>query len=201
MKYTKQCPECKKEISFSDIFALNRSIKNNCLCNSCSKSGERNPVFGLKINTGKRPKWHCDNISNGSKRKQFSEEHKRKLRIRSIEQHKKNGISFPAIDSGCLEEFENLNLYNGFNIQYPNIEIRDLGYFVDGYDPVLHAVFEYDTKSHLTRKYIEKDLIRQNEIMEYYKSIGKPLTSFYRINRTGVGDQGMRDVLNTSKKD
>jgi len=71
--------------------------------------------------------------------------------------------------------------------------------FVDGYDKDLHAIFEYDTKSHNSGRYKKKDLERQQEIIRYYKNAGTPLNAFYRINCTGVGEAGMWNVLETNR--
>ena len=127
-------------------------------------------------------------------------EERRKARIMAIEQHRKNGIDFPAVDAGANDVFQYLNMYYDLHIQYPNVEIKDLGYFLDGYDSVANAAYEYDSRRHLIPAVKKKDLIRQKEIIEYYKSINKPLSAFYRINATGVGSKEMINVLDNNKQ-
>jgi len=155
-----------------------------------NKSGKNNPFYG---------KCHSDAFKEQQRTrvsgKTLSNETKRKLRLLTISQHRQNGVSFPSVDAGATEYFDNMNLHNGFHIQHPNVEIIELGYFVDGYDKELHAIFEYDTKSHNSGRYKKKDLERQQEIIAYYESNGTPLNAFYRINRTGVGEEGMKNVL------
>lgn len=129
-----------------------------------------------------------------------NDEYRRKLRVAAIKQHKKNGISFPAVDNGAIQEFTNLNLHNGFHIQFPNIELEEIGYFLDGYDPVLHAVFEYDGKKHAKISEKKKDAYRQQQIIKYFETKNLPLKHFFRINRTGFGEQGMYDALITNKE-
>jgi hypothetical protein len=100
----------------------------------------------------------------------------------------------PRVDQGSAEYFEKLNR-QGFHIQYPNVYLSELGYWADGYDPVIHAWFEYDTPCHLNPRRKTKDLKRQTEIIEHFKSTGKPLTAFYRINATGVGKFELVNII------
>jgi hypothetical protein len=217
-KWCKRCPSCNKEIIGKDgtittKFNVSHSIIIGQVCHSCIKigkptwssthkeewskriSGENHPFYG-KHHTDAMKKKQAERNTG----KKLSDETKRKLRILTIEQHRKNGISFPCVDGGAIEYFDNMNTHDGFHIQHPNVEIRDLGYFVDGYDPILHAIFEYDTKVHNSGRYKKKDFKRQREIIKYYKSIGNPLNAFYRINQTGVGQEGMINVLTTEDK-
>lgn len=221
MEYTRKCPKCNREIFHRTERALYLASWRNSLCRSCSQKGHKvskearkkmalakigkflSKEHAHKISVShkgeKHPMWgkhHTEEMKRKSsishKGQKPTEETKRKLRIKAIEQHKKNGISFPAIDKGATNYFNNLNENEGFHIQHPNIEIKDLGYFVDGYDPMLHAIFEYDTKIHNNRKYKEKDLQRQWEIIKYYESIGNPLSHFFRIKSE---ENLMRDIF------
>lgn len=216
-KWCKKCPSCQRTVvgkdgSVTTKFNVSHSIIKGKVCHSCIKIGKptwsstHREEFGRSISGDKHPfygKHHSEEMKKKQAERNLgrksSDETRRKLRILTIEQHRNNGISFPSIDTGATEYFDNMNLHNGFHIQHPNVEIKDLGYFVDGYDPILHAVFEYDTKSHNTGRYKKRDLNRQNEIIEYYKNTGTPLSAFYRINRTGFGEQGMKDILTTNR--
>jgi hypothetical protein len=222
---TMKCQTCKGDRKFNNIeLALNaiRMGRNQCI--SCSLIGKRVGVPNLKNrhpkseeekrkmslarigkepgNKGKRglmvhsDEWKRDNSIRQKKRYENPDE-RRKARILAIEQHRKNGIDFPAVDAGANEYFGCLNTSYGLNIQYPNIEIKDLGYFLDGYDNVAHAAYEYDSKRHLLPAVQHNDLIRQKEIIDYYNSISKPLSAFYRINATGVGSKEIVNVLTT----
>lgn len=155
-------------------------------CKKCSRK-----AFGWKPSEVTKEKNRLAHMG-----KVTSEETKKKLRMAAIEHHRQNGMAFPAVDKGAREYFQYLNMYYGLNIQYPNIEVKDLGYFLDGYEPVTHTVYEYDSKAHNNSTVRSKDFKRQQEIIEYYKNIGEPLTSFYRIDATGVGPFVMKDVIN-----
>jgi hypothetical protein len=154
-------------------------------------SGKNHPMYGKRQSEDFKSQQRNRMLGN-----KVSSDTKRKLRIAAIKQHRENGVSFPSIDVGATEYFDFMNEYNGFHIQHPNIEIPELGYFVDGYDPTLHAIFEYDTKSHNSGRCKKKDLERENEIIAHFNYIYKPLKHFYRVNRTGFGEQGLKDVLN-----
>ena len=45
--------------------------------------------------------------------------------------------------------------------------IKELGYWVDGYDKINNVVYEFDEKYHSSKKQQEKDKTRQQEI-EYF---------------------------------
>ena len=62
MKYSKQCPECGKEMTYKYAKSLKSSIRDNSKCQSCAQTGNKNGN-GNKANTGKK----------------FSEKHRRKL--------------------------------------------------------------------------------------------------------------------------
>jgi hypothetical protein len=136
---------------------------------------------------------HIGKIS-GFKGRRHTKESKLKIRLARIRQQQECGSK---IDEGATEFFNNLNQTQGLHIQHPNVYFSELGYFADGYDPVLHAWFEYDTKSHRPSFVKQRDVLRQTEIIEYFKFIHKPLTGFYRINQTGLGKPGMVNILCT----
>lgn len=197
-KWGIHCKECNCDRWFVSAIKAREAIKENGLCKSCSKKGVNHPYFGKN---GPRKGMKCSDIhkqrlSNAHVGKITNDDTKCKLRIAAIEQHRRNGISFPAIDKGSNNMFQFLNMYYGLHIQYPNIELKELGYFLDGYDAITHCVYEYDTKCHLTSRCRKRDTIRQQEIIDYYKVRNIPLTAFYRINATGVGAFVMQDIIN-----
>ncbi len=85
-------------------------------------------------------------------------------------------------DKGSREWFAKLNTM-GFNYK-PRTFWKDgeCGYEADGYDETLHIWYEYDTPYHRTPKQRQKDNIRQNNIIQYFKDIGKPLRHFIRAH-------------------
>jgi len=65
-------------------------------------------------------------------------------------------------------------------------------FYIDGYDKEKNVVLEYDSKYHFKRVQKQKDLIRQNKIIEIlhptvfwrYNSISKKFNDIYRLNRS-----------------
>jgi hypothetical protein len=72
-------------------------------------------------------------------------------------------------DKGQLEM---LNKWNrlGFNFE-PNYQLKFEGnlFYLDGYDKKHNVVFEYDSKYHKHKKVKERDLVRQQLIIEKLK--------------------------------
>jgi len=123
----------------------------------------------------------------------YPEAAKQKQRERIAIRMMSLGIA-PRIDKGATEYFNQLNEM-GYTIYHPNIYVDGLGYFVDGYDPFRHIVFEFDTPVHKYPSKKKEDLHRQSNIINHFKTIGNPLKMFIRINDTGRGEEGMVNVL------
>jgi hypothetical protein len=116
-------------------------------------------------------------MSESAKGKIISEESKKLMRISKLKRLEKLGIG-AAIDNGSKEWFEKYNKENHTN--YKSKKFIDIGYIADGYDDSIHSWIEYDTPYHNTPTRQQKDLMRQNNIIKYFKSIEKPLNSFKR---------------------
>lgn len=69
------------------------------------------------------------------------------------------------MDDGQIELLQKWNCL-GFYFQ-PNyqLQVADCLFYLDGYDPIHNVVLEYDSKYHKKRIQKEKDLIRQNIII------------------------------------
>jgi len=98
------------------------------------------------------------------------------------------------VDRGATEYFHQHNCFNGTHIEHPNIFVEGVNKYLDGYDPITHTAYEFDTKYH-NRCYQKKaDLVRQTKIISHYETIGNPLKAFVRINATGVGPLAAKKV-------
>jgi hypothetical protein len=118
-------------------------------------NGERNPFYG-KIH----------NI-----------ETKRKLRVKALERIKllmvdgKNIMPF-FNKKGC-DYFNKLMLMSNTNIQHAlnggEFHIKELGYFLDGYDIENNIAYEWDEDHHFKSNgdLIDNDVLRQSEIVSY----------------------------------
>ena len=107
-KWIRNCPECNKEIFYSDIRRRNWSKKYNFLCKSCSKIGERNGCFGFGC------------LFEGTKNHRFG-------KINSTEHRHKISVNRRGISSGHHSLETKLKIKNsniGKHHSIPSIETR-----------------------------------------------------------------------------
>lgn len=128
----------------------------------------------------------------GTLGKSMSEETKLKIRISKLKRMEDLGIG-GCEDKGAKEYLQWLNMYYDYKFE-PKV-FMDIGYRADGYDEQKHTWLEYDTKYHSGLKQRNADEIRQNNIIQYFKNIGRPLNAFYRVNATSGAAKEMVDVL------
>ena len=94
------------------------------------------------------------------------------FRLRILEAYEATGkkpIAFyNPIACGAIDR---LSEEMGFKFQHAlnggEYHIKELGYWVDGYDSINNVVVEYDEPHHQTDKRKAKDLVRQNKIIEH----------------------------------
>lgn len=164
--------------------------RNNKL--SKSKSGKNHHFYGKKFTKEHRQKIGDGNrgktVSFESRKrislghmglpgpnlgKKFTEEHKRKIRIGGQKIYfEKNKISLvPRYNPKACQLFEQINNEMSWKGQHAEnggeFYIKELGYWIDYYEPNLNLVIEFDERQHIRR--IEKDKRRQKEIENYLK--------------------------------
>jgi len=126
-------------------------------------------------------------ISDGIKGIKRSAETIKKIsinsRIHQLKRLHELGIP-PHQDNGSHNFFNHVN-ERGFN--FKSIVFFDIGYVADGYDSKKHIWCEFDTPYHNTLGQQSKDLIRQNNIIKHFESVGNPLTLFLRVKATRDG--------------
>ena len=206
--YGKMCPEHVKEIlrqTHKNKIVSEETRRKR----SISLSGEKNPNYGLtgslsphygipltkdhknklsEIKIGKPISQHQrERIGESRKGKKHSIETKRKMRLTAIKNIiEKNGSIAPRYNiEACkfFDKMENEKKWNGlYATKNGEFYIKDLGYFVDYYEPSLNLIVEYDESNHYnidnTLKKRDKD--RMLEIINRLKC------QFYRYNeRTG----------------
>lgn len=93
-------------------------------------------------------------------------------RIKEIEKDKFNGNQLiPSYNTSACKLFDKLSEEKDIHIQHAmnggEYHIKELGYWVDGYDEINNVVYEFDENYHNRKKQKEKDLIRQNEITNH----------------------------------
>jgi len=157
-------------------------------------SGEFNPFYGKKHdsktrkkisetlknsdkNTSYRNKDYREKMSQLLKGRKFSNEHRRKLRLARIKQIEENLLNnnqlSPNYNPYACDILNNISKETNTKIQHAmnggEYHIKELGYWVDGYDKENNIVYEIDEKHHFNNDGMlkEKDIIRQTEITEY----------------------------------
>ena len=105
----------------------------------------------------------------------------KKIRLKFIENWKWKVKGSPNYNKSSCKYFDWLNMYMGWNGMHAEnggeFYIKELGYWVDYYEPKLNIVIEYDEKHHfnIDGSLKEKDIQRQKEIVELLKC------DFYRV--------------------
>lgn len=168
--FGKPCSKTRKE----NISKANKGHKfNGKACPKCEKihpdkTGENNPTGCGKLNPffGKHHTEKTLNKVRGENNSSKRPEVRRKMRIaklRYIEEKRNNGEPISPV-RGKFEKpvLDNLEKCFGYKILRQH---RALGYFIDGYCPMLHMAIEIDEPEHfIGGKLKEKDLYRQQEI-------------------------------------
>ena len=98
----------------------------------------------------------------------------RKMRVSTIENiRKKKGQAYPKYNPEACELIEEYGDKHGYDFQHAEnggeYHIKELGYWVDGYDPEENVVIEVDEPHHFNEngKLCERDKRRQQEIEEH----------------------------------
>jgi hypothetical protein len=127
-------------------------------------SGRNNPNYG---------KGH---LISGKNNPFYGKHHTEKTKQKIREIRLKNGKN--NYNPIACEYFNKLNEEKGWNLQHAlnGGEIDCIGYSLDAYDKEKNIVVEYDEIHHNLPSIKEKDLIRQNRIINHLKC------QFYRFN-------------------
>ena len=154
------CPNCNNNIYYKSKKSYNSFKKKNTLCRSCTVSLEiRTPESNIKR-------------SNTLKGHAVSEKTKTKLRIKNSERIKNSyGNTFINYNKNACKIIDDYGKLHGYNFQHAlnggEFYIKELGYWVDGYDKEKNAVIEYYEKRHKWR--VQKDFERETEICNFLK--------------------------------
>lgn len=183
--YERNCPNCNKVLKYkysSNYFA---AFKINSLCNKCSKI---NKTYKKTI----KSKWIklcpiCTNnqyysrydalqfaIKNNSKCKNCADKDHRIFMINS------RNNQYPRYNKKACRIFDEINKelrWNGVHAENGGeYNIKELGYWVDYYEPNLNIIIEYDEMWHNNKNQKKKDIMRQKEIIKYLGC------TFYRLS-------------------
>ena len=127
---------------------------------------------GKKMSDEHRINWE-NSLKDTKFGKTPDDETRKKLRIIFIEKLKSIDKKFhPSYSKKGCEYFNKLMEETGINIQHAEnggeLHIKELGYWVDGYDKENNTVYEWDERYHYVKNELkEKDQIRQKAIEEF----------------------------------
>ncbi len=164
--WNRTCPTCKVLIMYTTRGGMKKAISKNTLCMSCTaKSYPGHPQTAeakAKISMNHKRPWL-------GKTKPMSAETKLKMRVSTIKFIEKlSGKCVPRYNPTACQLFTQLNEHFGWNGLHAEnggeYHIKELGYFVDYFEPNVNLVIEYDEPAH--DKKIKKDLERQRQIEE-----------------------------------
>jgi len=166
-EYWRNCPNCDEKLFYSFPQTLSRAVKRNSVCTICSNNDPRKIAVirsrSKELLTGRK----------------HSRETRRKMRLAAIARIGLGGQKYPCFNSNACDIFEEINNEMGWDGQHARrrgeYHIKKLGYWVDYYEPNQNVVIEYDERAHNNNGKIEKDNLRQKEIIELLHC------SFYRI--------------------
>lgn len=186
IRLNSNCKPCSFEIKKSKISkTLKEKYKNGDISPNMSgahseesrkKQSESKKGIKQSIESNIKRSISCKLAKCGAynKGRKCSEENKKKFRLLMIEKLSKTNKNFhpPYNERGC-EYFDFLMKENNVFIQHAlnggEFHIKELGYWVDGYDKDNNIVYEWDEEHHhyVNGELTEKDLNRQREIEEF----------------------------------
>lgn len=171
----RNCPACDKELTYFSKGNLSRAIKSKSKCKKCSVTINRRGYCKTPTWTGKTLSIeHRRKISKSETGKIESYDTKRKKRIAHIIrlQNRHNQV-YPNYNPGACNLIDDYGKQHGYTFQHAEnggeLHIKELGYFVDGYDVKKNVVIEVYEPGHKNLKKQKKDLVRKQEISEHLK--------------------------------
>ena len=187
-RFVISCPKCGRNKVLKTRENVRRAIKYNRGCNKCLGGLK---TLGKKHTEEYKQKMsiiHKKRYSNIDERKKTSNAvkvamHRPDVRVKHIQALADSQYLGKTVDKGQIELLKKWNGL-GFNFE-PNYQVKTDQYlfYLDGYDKQHNVILEYDSKYHLKNKQKQKDLIRQQKIINIlkpkkfwrYDSVGKKI--------------------------
>ena len=131
----------------------------------------RNAAIGRPVSDEVRQKI---SVSNIGRKCPHSKEHNRKIRLARLKWlHEHHGQVRPSYNPTACKLIEEYGKQHGYNFQHAEnggeYYIKELGYWLDGYDKEKNVVIEYYEHKHRWGNKAVKDIIRKQEIIDYLK--------------------------------
>lgn len=202
MSFTRLCPECGGPIHYKSMYNMRYAIRDDKLCLSCTRKGNKNSFYGRKHTFKSRKKMKKNNAHywSGKRRpkhsKKMSDRYKmlqskgdnmfglepgechpnarRANRLKAIKRiENAYGIFSPNYSPEACKLIDEYGQQHGYNFQHAEnggeFHIKELGYWVDGYDEKKNVVVEVYEPDHYTPKGRARDKLRKKEIQGLLK--------------------------------
>lgn len=111
---------------------------------------------------------YCPDYKKNQSGKQHTEETKRRIRLSTLEYLKQqSGQLVPRYNRESIVHIENYGKLH--NLRFMHAEnggeyfVKELGYFLDGYDPINNVAIEFDEKHHFNSSGELKDVDKERE--------------------------------------
>ena len=188
--FSKNCPVCGKIQTYSNKKVLYIAIKKNAKCNSCKRIGlipwnkgiKMSEEFKIKCSERQKGKvnvWNkglkmSDAFKNKCKDRQIGKKYsnttKQKLRALAIQRMNKQKV-IAAYNPKACSFINDINSKMKINLKHALNGGEEIinGYYLDGYDKERNIIFEYDEPHHLSSRKKQKDLNRQNILIDVLK--------------------------------
>jgi len=156
IEQSKKINNLKFDYSLVEYINDKKKIKLRCI--------EHNIIFEVTPNQHLKQKYGCSICNNRNHRLN---------KIKRVEENKSNNYPLaPLFNKKACEIFNNISKNENIHIQHAmnggEYYIKELGYWLDGYDEINNTAYEYDEKYHFIKgKLREKDIIRQYEIEKF----------------------------------
>lgn len=214
--YKRNCPECGKEILYTSLESFRRA-NHNSKCRYCcnvlrGKTSNRkgcthstkSKLAISKFQSGKKVSLTTRYLMSSFQKNRYSDPtelkkmanavkiamHNPDVRKKHIEALHKTKWLKVRTDIGQLEMIDK---WNRLGIKFePNYQIKtehDL-FYIDGYDPIHNIVLEYDSKYHKSIGQQQKDLIRQQKIIDILRP-----KKFWRYNSENKSFQNVLEGI------
>jgi len=160
----RKCPNCLINLHYKDYKNFWTAKKENLRCRSCSKIGNHGRL-GQK-NTDE----HNRKVGNKHRGKKITDVAKQRMREAALSRiRNKNIRPYTNYNPAACNYFDELNKQNEWNLQHAlnGGEIQIIGYLLDAYDKEKNIVVEYDEPMHEKPSIKQKDVIRQQRILEH----------------------------------
>jgi hypothetical protein len=177
-KWTRNCPKCNSEITYSCKSSYKVGTKRNSKCYSCSANFTIDKKCWNTSKTRSCPQCNVS-LTYSTVGDCTSSEKKNKVCRKCCNEKRKQSIldnlngkhTWANYNPKSLEYFDKLNIENDWNLQHAlnGGEVKILNYFVDAYDKKRNIVVEYDESYHYDKlgNLKQKDVLRQQRIITH----------------------------------